>query len=104
MKNKKHIIFTKFNIINMKNIFLILIAVLPFASNAQTMKWVPSQSVKQHLLCYSLEYTPNVSGVLTSYTTAFFISCTSAGSAVVKNESVVMNNHVNLIDGCLLNH
>ena len=88
----------------MKNILLTLIIALPFALNAQTMKWVPSQSVKQHLLCYSLEYTPNTSGVLTSYTTAFFITCTSSGSPVVKNESVVMTNNCHLIDGCTQNH
>src|SRR5687768_17509619 len=80
--------------------------------HAQTMKWIPmtagmatsscpiDKSKKQQLLCYALEYTPGATGTLTSYTTAFFITCTSLGSPVVKNQSCSMTSNVNLINGC----
>ena len=92
-------------------VFLVL-GLMASWSHAQTMKWVPMEAsmargdcaiqtgAKQSLLCYALEYTPAVSGVLTSYTTGFFVSCTSAGSPIAKNQSCVMGNNVNLRDGC----
>lgn len=54
-------------------------------------------------LCYGLEYTPEISGVLTSYTTAFFISCTSKGSPIAVNQSCSMTNNVSFINGCAIN-
>lgn len=82
------------------------------ALEAQTMRWVPSpvdtqfgkcsdQSTKSGLTqCYALEYTPAVSGVLTSYTTGFLVSCTSLGSAVAKNQSCSMTPKNNEVNGC----
>jgi hypothetical protein len=97
----------------MKNICtLILILASGFSLNGQTMKWIPlpkgsstglcvsSAPSKSTLQCYSLEYIPNVSGVLTSYTTAFLVSCTSKGSAIDKNESCYMSPKVSVQDGC----
>ncbi|MBK9984675.1 MAG: T9SS type A sorting domain-containing protein [Saprospiraceae bacterium] len=79
---------------------------------SQSMRWIPAtdvfelnpcphqQASKTQALSYVLEYTPGVSGVLTSYTTGFLISCTTAGSAIVKNQSVVMTNKSREISGC----
>jgi len=99
----------------MKHLFIILISAMACTHHAQTMKLIPvhagskagtchfESGKKQHVMCYALEYTPNASGVLTSYTTGFFISCTSLGSPVVKNISCSMTDNVNLINGCEAN-
>ncbi len=91
-------------------LLLPLLLQLPLLS--QTMRWIPAtndlgftpcahqQASKMQTLSYVLEYTPGVSGVLTSYTTGFLISCTTAGTAIVKNQSVVMTNKSREISGC----
>ena len=96
----------------MKQLFIILLCATTLTLQAQTMKLVPvhpgmatgtchfETSKKQQYMCYALEYTPNASGVLTSYTTGFFISCTSMGSPVVKNLSCSMKDNVSVINGC----
>jgi hypothetical protein len=101
----------------MKNfLILFLLAVGALQLRAQTMKWIPiepgtsldkckSASTKvNEYRCYALQYIPAVSGTLTSYTTGFFVSCTSKGSAIARNESCSMTNNVNLIDGCKDTH
>jgi len=52
------------------------------------------------ILCYGLQYTAEVSGVLTSYTTGFFATCTSVGDPVVFNNSCVMVDNSDVIDAC----
>jgi hypothetical protein len=97
----------------MKNILIIiLLTSLVTVLQSQSMKWIPMEAgmakgpcvvevgKKQKDLCYALQYIPNESGVLTSYTTGFFVSCTSMGSAVSKNQSCTMINNVNLRNGC----
>lgn len=86
--------------------------ILTCGTYAQTMRWIPVQNGsgmstcpnqpggKEKTLSYALEYTPNISGVLTSYTTGFLVSCTSAGSAVIKNQSRVMTSKSREISGC----
>jgi len=85
---------------------------LPVISQAQTMQWIPTpaqsalgkcsdQSTKSGLTqCYVLEYTPAVTGVLTSYTTGFLVSCTSLGSAIAKNQSCTMTANNRVLNGC----
>jgi hypothetical protein len=97
----------------MKNLFVLFcFALLSFGANGQTMQWVPlspgntlgnckSQATESNgYKCYILQYIPAVSGTLTSYTTGFFVSCTSTGPSVVFNQSCSMANNTNLIDGC----
>lgn len=97
----------------MKNLFvLICFALLTYGVSGQTMKWVPlspgnslgeckSQATPNNgYRCYILQYIPAVSGTLTSYTTGFFVSCTSTGPSVVYNQSCSMVNNTNMIDGC----
>lgn len=91
---------------------LILSMGASISPHAQTMKWVPiptgsslgkctcAATSRNELQCYALEYIPHVTGVMTSYTTAFLVSCTSKGSPVAKNESCTISSKVNLIDGC----
>lgn len=96
----------------MKYILLSLICCSALIVKAQTMQWIPmkqglagnacpvQKSKKQQLLCYALEYTPATSGVLTSYTTAFFVTCSSLGSPVAINRSCSMTDNGNVINGC----
>jgi hypothetical protein len=44
-------------------------------------------------ICFGLEYTPGVTGTLTSYTTGFFINCYNGGSPVISNVSCVMDDN-----------
>ncbi len=97
---------------NTKYYLSLLVAVMITTfSQAQTMRWIPAPAGSEYSSCpngqgkqkaisYVLEYTPNVSGVLTSYTTGFLVSCTSIGSAVVKNQSRVMTSKNHETSGC----
>jgi len=80
---------------------------------AQTMRWIPWQpglvtgdcaqgipAPKDARTCYVLEYTPAVSGVLTSYTTGFFIDCGSMGPTIDRNLSCSMHSSVVLRNAC----
>jgi len=51
-------------------------------------------------VCYYVEYTPNVTGTLTSYTMGFIGNCTQFGTPVLSTSSCVMNNNSSIIDGC----
>lgn len=62
---------------------------------------VSSTDCCQNIFCYGLEYTPGRTGVLTSYTTAFFADCVSADSPVLSNASCVMSDHSEEENGCL---
>ena len=90
---------------------LMLVSIVAI-THAQTMRWIPTppqsafgkctdQSSKSGLTqCYVLEYTPKVTGVLTSYTTGFLVSCTSLGSAITKNQGCSMTANNNVVNGC----
>ncbi len=54
------------------------------------------------IICYGLEYTPGVTGDVTSYTTGFFMECLGGAVPVVSNTSCVMMDFSNLIDECML--
>ncbi|MGB4847304.1 MAG: T9SS type A sorting domain-containing protein [Saprospiraceae bacterium] len=93
-------------------LLLLLLLLLQLPLFSQTMRWVPvpddsgitpcphPRSAKTQAMSYVLEYTPGVSGVLTSYTTGFLVSCTKEGTAVVKNQSLVMTSKSREISGC----
>jgi hypothetical protein len=98
----------------MKNNIIIAIFILTGGLvHAQTMRWVPYQpgmvtgpcaqgipSGKDARTCYVLEYTPAVSGVLTSYTTGFFIDCGNLGPTVDRNVSCAMQSSIRLQNAC----
>lgn len=54
------------------------------------------------IICYGLEYTPGVSGDLTSYTTGFFIECMGGMVPVISNSSCRMTDNSFLINECTL--
>lgn len=43
--------------------------------------------------CYGLEYTPQVSGILTSYTTGFLLACVDGSTPLISNASCVMTDN-----------
>jgi hypothetical protein len=51
-------------------------------------------------ICIGLEYTPDTTGTLTTYTTGFIMNCYNGNNPVVSNTSCVMTNNGNIIDDC----
>ena len=54
------------------------------------------------IICYGLEYTPGVTGDLTSYTTGFFIECLGGMVPVISNASCIMTDNSFLVNECML--
>ena len=101
------------SIIMKHNIIIAIFILTGGLVQAQTMRWLPYQpgmvagtcaqglpSGKDARTCFVLEYTPAVSGVLTSYTTGFFIDCGDLGPTVDKNLSCVMESSIRLRNAC----
>lgn len=93
----------------------VLIAILFISSvsligTAQTMTWIPSSlvgsgcqdagNVKENIICFKLQYLPEKTGLLTSYTTGFWANCLNNSSAVVSNRSCIMNDNSNQLSAC----
>ena len=51
-------------------------------------------------VCYGLEYTPEMSGTITSYTTGFLVDCLSGNNPILTNTSCVMTNKSAITDDC----
>lgn len=55
-----------------------------------------SSDCDNDLLCYNLQFTPENSGTITSYTTAFFVECTAAnngnGNPISANAACIMSD------------
>ncbi len=77
-----------------------------------TMRWVlleefqnsgscvSNSDCDQNIICYGLEYTPLFTGVLTSYTTGFFMDCNNGANPVISNTSCVMTNNSQTLNFC----
>lgn len=53
-------------------------------------------------ICYGLQYTPNITGTLTSYTTAFFITCDNGTNPYLEGFSCRTSGSVDtVINGCV---
>lgn len=99
--NMKYIISALAVMLCMANVNGQLMRLVPFEKGISSGKCLPNSAKgNPQLKCYALEYTPNQSGVMTGYTTGFFISCTSKGSAVDFNASCVMKDNTRVLDGC----
>ena len=51
-------------------------------------------------VCFLVEYTPSISGTLTSYTMGFIGNCTQFGTPVLSTSSCIMQNNSSVVDGC----
>ncbi len=77
---------------------------------SQTMTWLPSNKVntgckdmsnaKKNILCYKLQYVPEQTGVLTSYTTGFWADCLNGNSNIVLNQSCSMIDNSQQMPAC----
>jgi len=79
-----------------------------------SMQWVPDNAAHgscpaasnccTNIICYGLEYTPGVSGNLTTYTTGFVANCTgnfpTGMTPVASNKSCVMTDNSFEINAC----
>lgn len=75
------------------------------------MEWLPSSSLvnegcldatdcSDNVVCYTMAYTPAVSGKLTSYTAVFRVDCDGGGTAIINNASCSMADKSQQLDGC----
>ncbi|MEP6645497.1 MAG: GEVED domain-containing protein [Saprospiraceae bacterium] len=77
-----------------------------------TMTWVPdnqdppscgpSSNCCHDTLCFNLKYTPGVTGLLTTYTTGFFINCLGGFSPIGYNKSCIKHDNSFQISQCAL--
>ncbi|MEM1357742.1 MAG: T9SS type A sorting domain-containing protein, partial [Bacteroidota bacterium] len=51
-------------------------------------------------ICYGLQYTPSLSGRLTSYTISLRGECINGAPPITVNESCTMTSNVDVLDGC----
>ena len=61
---------------------------------------ISNSDCDENVVCFGLEYTPLYTGVLTSYTTGFFMDCDNGNNPVVTNLSCVMNDNSQTLDFC----
>lgn len=103
----------KNNIYALLNIVLLVCLTNQFiAAQGSNMRWVlllemQTQSGCSGLsdcttktVCYGLEYTPEMSGTITSYTTGFLVDCLSGNNPILTNTSCVMINKSAITDDC----
>ncbi len=86
--------------------------IITSCADPSTMQWIllregeqfgpctSNSDCDENVVCYGLEYTPLYSGVLTSYTTGFFMDCDNGSNPVISNLSCVMNNNSQTLDFC----
>lgn len=105
MKNKIYVFL---------NIVLLVCLTSQFiAAQDSNMRWVlltemetqsgcPNQSnCTSKTVCYGLEYTPEMSGTITSYTTGFLVDCLNGNNPILTNISCVMTNKSAITDDCI---
>jgi len=61
---------------------------------------VSNTDCNQNIFCYGLEYTPDTTGELTSYTTGFSVECVNNGSPIISNVSCVIPDMSFQINWC----
>ncbi len=95
----------------MKNILIALLLVVQGTMYSQTMTWIPSKHVvnkgcadmtdcTENIVCYKLQYIPNESGVLTSYTTGFIADCENGETKVKINQSCIIEDKSDQVVAC----
>ena len=93
-------------------IVAIFTGAIPGSFAASEMRWVlipegtngtcvSNTDCNQNIFCYGLEYTPDTTGQLTSYTTGFIVECVINDSPILSNESCVMPDNSILTNWCI---
>lgn len=70
---------------------------LPSGTNGSC---VSNTDCNQNIFCYGLEYTPDTSGDLTSYTTGFMVECVNNDSPILSNVSCVKIDNSMEVNWC----
>ncbi|MDQ3016779.1 MAG: T9SS type A sorting domain-containing protein [Bacteroidota bacterium] len=55
-----------------------------------------------NMICYGLEYTPLYTGVMSSYTSIFFMDCNAGVNPIVTNSTCVMSDMSGFLDFCVV--
>lgn len=93
----------------MKYIVTIFLSFLLSHLSAQSMKWIelPKEEhcvdyseQENDIYCLGLEYTPTVTGIISSYTTGFFINCIDGNSPITFNQSCLLKDNSQVLNGC----
>lgn len=95
----------------MKNILIVLLIMVQGSAFGQTMTWIPSKHIvnkgctdmtncTENIVCYKLQYIPNVTGKLTSYTTGFIADCENGETKVKINQSCLIEDKSNQTVAC----
>ncbi len=80
---------------------IIILSILPLITFSQGLTWVPYDDVnnptcanlsscEENIVCFNLLYTPEKTGIITSYTTGYFADCLDGVSRVVYNQSCLL--------------
>ncbi|MDF1698610.1 MAG: HYR domain-containing protein, partial [Saprospiraceae bacterium] len=77
-----------------------LINLIPLAAGTSTGSCVSNTDCCTDTYCYGLEYTPDYTGTLKTYTTGFIVDCAAGNNVVVYNESCVMTDNSDAITDC----
>lgn len=103
-------LFKKFNLLILTATFICTVTI-SYATIPE-MRWVllpagtngtcvSNTDFCENTFCYGLEYTPGITGNLTSYTTAFFVDCVMGGSPIITNTSCTMIDQSMITNGCV---
>jgi uncharacterized repeat protein (TIGR01451 family) len=63
------------------------------SGNTDTGSCVSATDCESDVLCFGLQYTPNVTGTLSSYTTGFLLNCINGNDPILSNESCIMTDN-----------
>lgn len=93
----------------MKYILIIIASFFLSNLSAQHIKWVDlkkeehcvdHREKENNIHCLGLEYTPAATGILSSYTTGFFVNCTDGNSPITFNKSCLLKDNSQILNGC----
>jgi hypothetical protein len=68
--------------------------------DVQNGSCISTSDCDDDVICYALQYTPNMTGTLTSYTTGFIVDCNNGANPIISNTSCVMTSAVNIDNQC----
>jgi hypothetical protein len=90
---------------------VVFVGAFNVALNASEMRWVllpagtngscvSNTDCNQNIFCYGLEYTPDTTGTMTSYTTGFIVECLGNSTPLMSNVSCVLTDNSNQVNWC----
>lgn len=68
--------------------------------DVQNGSCISTSDCDDDVICYALQYTPNMTGSLTSYTTGFIVDCNDGANPIISNSSCVMTSAIAVDNQC----